>query len=100
MNEEIFWGDLVGDEWEKEGADPGRIFESNLTLPGSLPGIMVLTKQKCLPGKPPEEPDDVLEMIVQVRDSMGRVTKERVVKNGRWRPLALANWQKIQGSFL
>lgn len=99
MSEELCWADEVGTQWERDGADPGRIFESNLTLPGALPGVMVLTKNKCKPGRPPKEPDDVQEMIVQVRDSFGRVRDEKVVNNGKWRPIALGNWQKIQGSF-
>lgn len=98
----VCWADQVGERWEAEGHDPGRIWESQLQLtPDCFAGIMVLAKEHCKPGKPPRCVTDVQRALVVLRQSTicNRCPEEQnlVAETGNgYRPLLVANWTRIQ----
>jgi hypothetical protein len=95
----VCWADQVGERWEAEGADPGRIFESQLTLtPDCLPGVMVLLKDHCKPGKIPRRITDIKRVLVVLRRGLPNCQFEELelVTEKGYRPVLLANWLRIQ----
>ncbi len=96
MEEEICWADQVGDRWESEGIDPGRIFETGETLGmDCLPGIMMVTKN-LPPGSPPQYPWQLERAIVQFRGTDGKIEEINLVSERGCRPIFVANWTRIQ----
>jgi hypothetical protein len=95
----ICWADQVGDRWEAAGHDPGRIFESNVQLTRDcFPGVMVLTKECCPPGKPPQQITDVAQVLVVLRRGLPNQQPEEIelVSPGGYRPVLVVNWHRIQ----
>lgn len=49
------WFDMIGERWEDERVDPGRIFEAHISLGGSFQkGVMVKAANHCKPGVAPK----------------------------------------------
>lgn len=95
----ICWADQVGDRWESEGHDPGRIWESQLQLtPDCFAGIMVLAKEHCGPGKRPRRVTDVQQVLVVLKRGFPNCQPEEMslVTEKGYRPLLVAHWARIQ----
>ena len=95
----ICWADQVGDRWEAEGHDPGRIWESQLQLTSDcFAGIMVLAKEHCKPGKRPRQITDVQQALVVLRRGLPNCQPEEIelVTEKGYRPVLVANWLRIQ----
>lgn len=95
----VCWADQVGERWEAEGADPGRIWESHLQLaPDCLLGVMALAKEHCTPGKPPRKITDVKSALVVLRRGLPNCQPEEIelVTEDGYRPVLVANWLRIQ----
>ncbi len=94
----ICWQDRVGDRWEEEGIDPGRIYESGETLgPNCLPGIMLVTKD-IPPGKAPQYPWHVSKAIVRLQEN-GKTREVDLVNETGCKPVFVANWMRLQPTF-
>jgi len=66
MDNDICWYDEVGDRWESEGTDPGRIFEFHQDLaPDLQAGRMVETTTEVIPGNLPETPLAIKRVLVR-----------------------------------
>ncbi len=82
--EKTCWFDQVGSQWEKEGTDPGNIWESHLQLsPCYKKGIMIRTKNR--PGRLPTS-------LRQIDCILVRSVSDNKVKTLRYNdPLIVAN---------
>lgn len=84
------WLDVVGDQLEASGVDPGRIFEFHSALgDGALPGGIVVTNQRLPPGEVPKTPWDVAKVIIRLKDG------SEVSKGSNW-PLFLTRFYHLQ----
>lgn len=90
--DDICWPDQVGNRWEAEGIDPGRIFETGRQLTDDcLPGVMVATKEHMAPGVAPTSIFDVRYAVVVLKSN----EEISLVTAQGYRPVLVANWARI-----
>ena len=85
------WFDEIGDRWESEGTDPGRIFEFYRRLSDDLhPGGMLETVESLPQGFPPKSPTDIKRIVVRHTDPL-----QGEIEVGPLFPIVLANFYNI-----
>jgi len=90
-DDDVFWGDIVGDKWESEGVDPGRIWEGSIAIPGYDSEVMVQTCDKTTPGVAPRRLDSVRQIALRRPD--GKV----VFYTSKMREFR-DQWRQVSGS--
>lgn len=95
---EPYWCDLIGDQWEAEGVDRGRIFESSEALSfDCAPGIMLETCEHIKEGQLPDHPLDIKRICVRLLH--GKNNGMEQIEMPPTRPLFAARWLRLKSTF-
>lgn len=94
---DLFWIDEVGDRLEREGVDPGNIWEVDLTLGDDLRHGAVI-ETSCAPGEVPSCVQQLKRVIVLKEH--GLHGSSELIEMPWNRPLVLANWQRISSNMM
>jgi len=74
---EICWFDAVGNRWEKEGTNSGRIFEFHIQIGADFEkGGMLETTEECDPGDTPRNLGHIKRVIVRNKQTLEEIVVE------------------------